>query len=57
MALYTPGSLIHYRASGMESPLWPAVICTDDVAPTEFLQRRPPGYVTLILRIAETFEL
>ncbi|KAH7380754.1 hypothetical protein BKA66DRAFT_531533 [Pyrenochaeta sp. MPI-SDFR-AT-0127] len=57
MAQYTPGSIIHYRVSGSGMPLWPAVVCTDDVARGEFLRTRPPGYVTLVLRIATSCEL
>ena len=56
MAQYTPGSFVHYRPSGSSGqPLWPAVVCTDDVAPDGTI--RPPGYVTLVLRIGESLSL
>ncbi|KAF2133300.1 hypothetical protein P153DRAFT_331916 [Dothidotthia symphoricarpi CBS 119687] len=56
MVSYTPGRIIHYRQHGKETPLWPAVVCTENVAPNEFLQTRPAAYVTLILLIGEYLE-
>ena len=55
----SPGSLIQYKASGTSLPPWPAVICTDDMAPQEMQRSRPHGYfyVTLILLLDERFEL
>jgi hypothetical protein len=49
MVIFTPGSLVHYQANGSHLPVWPAVICTDDVAPDDILQSRPSGYLTLVL--------
>jgi hypothetical protein len=59
MAHSTPGSLVHYRPTGSPSPHWPAVVCTDDVAPDDFLRTRPNGYtyVTLVLLMGEKLEL
>ncbi|CAO2647824.1 Nn.00g087460.m01.CDS01 [Neocucurbitaria sp. VM-36] len=56
MANFTLGSLIHHRPTGSEQPLWPAIVCPDDVASEDFLRTRPPGYVTLVLRIGESLE-
>jgi len=54
-----PGSLVQYRASGSSLPSWPAVICTDDMAPKEVQRTRPRShcYVTLILLLDEHLEL
>ncbi|KAF1842403.1 uncharacterized protein K460DRAFT_359016 [Cucurbitaria berberidis CBS 394.84] len=56
MAHLTPGSFVHYRPSGSNLPLWPVVVCTEDVAPKSFLRTRPAGYVTLVLRIGVPLE-
>ncbi|CAE7216780.1 hypothetical protein HRS9139_07883 [Pyrenophora teres f. teres] len=54
----SPGSLVQYQASVTTLPPWPAVVCTDDMAPTEMQRTRPHGYfyVTLILLLDERFE-
>ncbi|EDU51505.1 hypothetical protein PtrSN002B_001559 [Pyrenophora tritici-repentis] len=58
MVQQSPGSLVQYQASGTSLPPWPAVICTDDMAPTEMQRTRPNGYfyVTLVLLLDERFE-
>ncbi|KAF1947832.1 hypothetical protein EJ02DRAFT_449307 [Clathrospora elynae] len=53
MVFFTPGSLILYRASASLLPQWPAVVCTDDVAPANFVQNRADGYVSLVLLMGE----
>jgi hypothetical protein len=60
MMHYTPGSLVHYRSIGSLEPYWPAVVCTDDVAPESFLQTRPQGgyiYLTVVLLMGDKLEL
>ena len=55
----SPSSLVQYQASGSTLPPWPAVICTDDMAPKEVQRIRPQGYVrvTLVLLLDEKLEL
>ena len=57
MTQRTPGDLIHYRRSNSDLPPWPAVICTDDIAPPGVLRSRPSGYVTLVLRLGGSLDL
>ncbi|KAL1800476.1 hypothetical protein ACET3X_000818 [Alternaria dauci] len=52
----SPGSIVLYRASGSFFPLWPAVICTDDMAPKEVVRARPTGYVTLLLTLGDNLD-
>ena len=53
----TPESLVLYREPLSALPLWPAVVCTDDVATAEVLATRPHGYVTLVLLLGENLKL
>ncbi|RMZ71523.1 hypothetical protein GMOD_00006646 [Pyrenophora seminiperda CCB06] len=39
----SPGSLVEYQASGSALPPWPAVVCTDNMAPKEVQRTRPQG--------------
>ncbi|KAI8936897.1 hypothetical protein NX059_006129 [Plenodomus lindquistii] len=39
--------------SGSATPLWPAVVMPDDIAPQEFLNTRPHAYVHLILLLGQ----
>jgi hypothetical protein len=60
MMQYTPGSFVHYRQLGSQESHWPAVVCTDDVAPESFLQTRPQGgyiYLTVVLLMGENLQL
>jgi hypothetical protein len=54
---FSPGSLVQYRVSGSFLLPWPAVICTDDMAPNGVARIRPHGYVTLVLLMGANLEL
>ncbi|EUC37094.1 hypothetical protein COCCADRAFT_1876 [Bipolaris zeicola 26-R-13] len=46
-----PGSLIQYQGSLSPPPSWPAVVCTDDMAPKDLLRSRPRGVSTILILI------
>lgn len=50
---FSMGSFVLYRQHGSNSPLWPGVVCPDDVAPQDFLDTNPRTYVHLVLLVGE----
>ncbi|KAJ4304999.1 hypothetical protein N0V90_000527 [Kalmusia sp. IMI 367209] len=50
----TPGDYILLRQP--DNPPWPALVCTDDMAPQEVAACRPNGYLTLALLIKRKSE-
>lgn len=46
-----PGSLVQYQGSMSSSSSWPAVVCTDDMAPKDLLRSRPCGVSTVLILI------
>ena len=54
---FSPGALIQYRTSASFFPLWPAVICEQDMASEEVMDRRPHGNPTLVLLMGENLVL
>ncbi|KAJ8111282.1 hypothetical protein OPT61_g6091 [Boeremia exigua] len=47
-----PGNLILYRESRSDLPLWPSVYLTDDATPQSFLETRPHGFFSIVLKLA-----
>ncbi|KAF2872063.1 hypothetical protein BDV95DRAFT_606624 [Massariosphaeria phaeospora] len=56
MAHLSPGTFVMYADTGSLIPPWPAIVCTDDMAPKAMQQKRPLGYYTLILLMGENQE-
>ncbi|KAF2633939.1 hypothetical protein BU25DRAFT_465158 [Macroventuria anomochaeta] len=51
-----PGTVILYRESGSSLPLWPSIYLTDDVPPKAFLQTRPSGFYSVVLKLARVLD-
>lgn len=47
---FTPGSYCLVALSSSE-PLWPAVVCTDDMVPEKILKIRPYGYMFPVMEL------
>ncbi|KAJ4993892.1 hypothetical protein SVAN01_00369 [Stagonosporopsis vannaccii] len=47
----TPGSVILYRESRPDLPLWPSICLTDEATPKSFLETRPHGFYSVILKL------
>jgi len=50
---FSPGALILYRRSTSFFPLWPAVICEEDMGAEEVREIRPHGNSILVLLMGE----
>jgi hypothetical protein len=57
MRSHVPGTVLLYRETGSDLPLWPSVYLTDEVAPDSFLQTRPVGFHTLVLKLARVLDV
>jgi len=53
----SPGDIVQYRTPGSFFPLWPAVICEDNMATGDVLGSRPHGKSTLVLLMGEDLVL
>ena len=53
MMQFSPGALILYRRSTSFFPLWPAVICEEDMGAEEVREIRPHGNSILVLLMGE----
>jgi hypothetical protein len=57
MAQTQPGTYVLYKEPSVDRPPWPAVVYVDEYAPRDVQQRRPSGYVTLVLLLGEPYRL